>query len=109
MTRKANETPRDPNATSLRIRFEPHEFARLKHNPPGASGKIGGYQRHENWIVEHTDPNTLECELDPERQERTRRYIRNYGSGGPNGRIRAACIPALRRAGIDPLPEWRAT
>jgi hypothetical protein len=35
-------------------------------------------------------------------------YLRSYGEGGPNGRMRRACPPALRRLGIEPFPEWAA-
>jgi len=110
MTRRANintPTPLETTVTFLR-----HEFFGLKHNTPGPSGRLGGYPRHENWVIENTDRATLRLVLDPERLQRTITYIkpgeRGYGPGGPNARLRRAFIPALRRVGIDVLPEWRA-
>lgn len=106
--RKANKTPRDRGVGLLRLRFLPHEFARLKRVWPGPSGVIGGMGLFENKLMDITDRQTLVCELDPVLQDRLERYITKYGPGGPNRRIRAACIPALRRLGIDWLPEWPA-
>lgn len=88
--------------------FLPEEYAILKFNMPGPSGVIGGYQKMENIVVEGTNKITLTVVLSAEHFERLVRYIKNYGDGGPNGRLRKACIPALRRAGIDLLPDWRA-
>jgi hypothetical protein len=97
-----------PSPPGFVMFFQPHEYRMLKRNQPGLSGALGGYQRHENWLIEHTDPATLRCELPPQQFERTVRFIKRYGKGGPNRRIRDACIPALRRAGVDLQPEWRA-
>jgi hypothetical protein len=95
-------------AAGQAFQFERHEFKILKHNKPGPSGVIGGYQGMENILIAQTNETTLGCVLNAKHFERLTRYIKNYGSGGPNGRMRAACIPALRRVGIDLLPEWRA-
>jgi hypothetical protein len=87
------------------ITFKPHELRFLKLNTPGDSGVMGGYQRMENYLLEHVS--TLgEVYLDVKLLERLVRYCMNYGSGGPNGRLRNACIPALRRIGIECLPGW---
>lgn len=105
---------RKPNATpghkpGLVLVFEPHLFRILKHNKPGPSGlPVGGWGREENWLIANTDPTTLRCELDAKHLERIIRYCKSYGQGGPNRRIRAACIPALRRAGIELLPDQSA-
>lgn len=110
MTRRANKKP--PEAPGVTLHFLPHEVGFLKRNEPGPSGLMGGYQREENWLIDHIDRTTGECHLDPVHFERICRYCRSdkkgYGPGGPNARIRAACIPALRRAGIDLAAEWRA-
>jgi hypothetical protein len=106
MSRKPNA--RNPTKLATVVVFQPHEFGFLKVNTPGPSGVLGGYPRHENWLIEHTDRATLRVELDPVRLHRTITYCQKYDDGGPNRRIRAACIPALRRAGIDIAAEWRA-
>ena len=91
----------DPTPLAIVLTFKPHEFRALKHNEPGPAGVLGGYQKHENLLKRLTDPETLELELPPVLLTRTIKYCSNYGPGGPNKRIREACIPALRRAGID--------
>ena len=106
MTRSGNRNA--PTRPATVLTFAPHEFKWLKHNEPGPSGLLGGYQRLENHIVERTDPTSLRCPLDDVRLPQLIRCIQKYGDGGPNRRLRAACIPALRRAGIDLQPEWRA-
>jgi hypothetical protein len=93
---------------TLTLSFMPQEFSILKWNTPGPSGVMGGYQGFENLLINQTDRDTLRCELNNAREARLRQYILNYGPGGPNSRIREACIPALRRIGIDLLPDWRA-
>lgn len=108
--------PRTPNTKGPTkpqtvVTFQPHEFRWLQWNEPGPSGKLGGYPRHENWTIENTDKRSLAVILDPVRLERTIRYIKprdkgGYGPGGPNGRLRRAYIPALRRIGIDVMPDW---
>lgn len=99
MSRAPNITP--PRRPGAVLALQPCEFDCLKRNTPGPSGKLGGYPRHENWLLDNIDPVTLELELDAVRLERTIRYIVSYGSGGPNARIRSALVPAFRRAGID--------
>lgn len=107
MPRTPNGNP--PTKLATTVTFLPHEFRFLRRNTPGPSGKLGGYPRHENWLIDATDPETLRLVLDPVRLQRTITYSQpTYGPGGPNGRIRAAMIPALRRVGIDLAPEWRA-
>ena len=81
-----------PGAT---LKFKSGEFAVLKWNTTN-----GGYQDMENILINLTDKATLECYLEPKYLERLIRYINNYGTGGPNERIRKACLPALRRLGI---------
>ena len=105
--RKPNKNPAHA-PPGMAFQFAPELFAILKFNHPGPSGKIGGYQKMENILIECTNKITLVCVLNAKYFERLTRYIQNYGSGGPNGRMRAACIPALRRIGIDLLPGWRA-
>lgn len=106
MIRRPNKvTERAP--LDLVMEFLPHEFAVLKHNPPGPTGKKGGgMQGMENYLVANTDRATLRVRLDPEHNNRLQHYIMNYGPGGPNGRMRRACIPAYRRLGIELLPEF---
>lgn len=108
MTRKSNENaPRPPGQV---VYLQPQEIARLKHNQPGPSGLLGGYQREENYLLEAIDRASGRCALDPVHFERVYRYCGPaYRRGGPNGRLRAAFIPALRRIGIDPWPGWRAS
>ena len=106
MPRRANRKP--PSSPSTRICFLPHEFARLKRRVPGPSGKLGGYQNLENWLIDNTDPVTLCCDLPPEKFDMLCRYCKRHGPGGPNSDIRSACVPPLRRIGIDLFPEWRA-
>jgi hypothetical protein len=109
MTRRANKTPRDPLAAGFWLEFLPHEFRRLKHNPIPTSGKKpGGMARLENHLVAETEPATLRVWLDDTRNSRCQRYCMTYGPGGPNQRIRDACIPAYRRAGIELVPDWCA-
>jgi hypothetical protein len=86
------------------LTFTAQEFSVLHFNRPAAS-PLGGYPRHENWIIRNSDRKTLQCVMDLERFERTIRYCREYGSGGPQGRLRKACIPALARIGIDVFSE----
>jgi hypothetical protein len=107
MARKPNDN--DPTPLGKVLTFQAHEFGFLKRNKPGPSGKLGGYPRHENWLIDNTDQVTFKVVLNPVKLARTIEYSQpHYGRGGPNSRIRAACIPALRRIGIDLLPEWRA-
>jgi hypothetical protein len=98
MARKANATP--PRGPGTVMVLQPHERRMLKVNRTR-----GGYQDLENWVVENTDASGR-CELDPVHFERLVRCIKKYGGGGPNSRLRNACIPALRRGGIDLLPDW---
>jgi hypothetical protein len=99
--RSPNRTP--PTRPGVLLTLRPHERAFLKENR-----SRGGYQDLENWLLEATRDGPVF--LDPVRLERLLRCCdpNRYGSGGPNGRLRSACIPALRRVGIDLQPEWRA-
>lgn len=106
MSRKPNQ--RSPQPICLRLVFQRHEVRRLKLNMPSAAGHLGGFPRLENWLVKNIDTATGELTLDAKHEARLRHYIQNYGPGGPNGRVRAACVPAFRRAGIDLLPDWGA-
>jgi hypothetical protein len=87
------------------LAFTRDEFRTLKRNTPGPGGQLGGYPSFENILIDLTHPRTLHCPLSAAHFERLVRYIKNYGPGGPNGRIRAACVPALRRCGIDVEPD----
>lgn len=105
MPRKPNTTPRtEPHFV---VHFREHERGMLKRNEPGPSGDLGGWGRRENWLIENIEPSG-NCVLDFEQMGRLIYYIINYGGGGPNQRIRDACIPALRRIGIDLASGWRA-
>jgi len=84
------------------ITFIATEFRILKLNRPGPSGLLGGYQRMENELIENTNAQTGRCFLTDKKLERLIRYCQSYGPGGPNGRLRKACIPALRRSGLYP-------
>ena len=107
MSRAPNKN-RDQAPPGRVMTFLPHEFAYLKYNyPPSGNPKdLGGYQKEENWLIDNTDRVTWDVVLDPVHLERVPRYCSNYGSGGPNARIRKACIPALRRIGIEVLPKF---
>lgn len=87
------------------LHFTPEEYACLKYNLMGPSRKMGGYQEMENWLVDNIDLTTGKCLLDAKRQFRLISYIVKNGPGGPNGRIRKACIPALARLGINLEPS----
>jgi hypothetical protein len=97
--RSANKTT-EVKSPGVVLKWKPDEFTVLKLNVPGPSGTMGGYQKMENILIQLTDKVTLECYLKPEYVERIIRYINSYGVGGPNGRIRKACLPPLRRLGI---------
>jgi hypothetical protein len=97
--RKANDA--GPTPPGVVLTLLPHERGFLRHNK-----SKGGYQDLENWLWTHSALGPFL--LDPVRLERLIRCIKNYGTGGPNNRLRRAFIPALRRAGIDLLAEWRA-
>lgn len=84
--------------TQATLIFTGAELRCLRLNKPGASGLLGGYQRMENWILRNTDAQTGKCLFTPEKLERIQRYCREYGPGGPNERLRKACVPALQRA-----------
>jgi len=109
MTRRANKTPRDPLAAGFWLEFLPHEFRRLKYNHPPATGtKVGGAGRTENHLVDHTCRVTLRVWLSDDKNSKLQRLCMKYGPGGPNKRVRDACIPAYRRAGIELVPDWCA-
>jgi hypothetical protein len=99
--RKPNDTP--ASAPSTMMILQPHERRILKINKTK-----GGYQDLENWVKRNTSSTSGCCALDPVHFERLVRCIQNYGPGGPNKRLRDACIPALRRIGIDLAPGWGA-
>jgi hypothetical protein len=85
------------------------EVRELRLNTPGESGLLGGYQLFENWLLAHIDTHTGRCLLTPEKLERMIRYCEQYRGGGPNDRIRRACIPALLRAGVAVKKnQWNA-
>ena len=93
----------DPN---VNITFTHAEFHGLKFNTPGPSGDMGGFQDMENWVIANTNPVTLECVWPPDKFTRISKYTREkpnvtYGPGGPNARLRRACIPAFKRVGIN--------
>lgn len=96
--RKPNRRASSPPVTVLQ--FREHEFAFLKPNDVGPSGRSGGYQEFERWVVRNTTP-ALTLALTPEKLERAVRYCTRYGAGGPNKRLRNALIPPLRRLGIE--------
>jgi hypothetical protein len=106
-SRRANANA--PTRLAVVLVFQPHELRGMKHNERSAAGNLGGFPKLENRLLELTDPDSGICALGPEDFTRLIVYmLRNYGSGGPNGRVRAAAIPALRRAGIDLCADWRA-
>jgi hypothetical protein len=107
LARKANRNP--SVGRTYAVTFLPHEFKRFKRYPvnPKPDSKIGGEQGMVNWIFDNTDRATLVCVVTPDRLERWIGYIKRYGNGGPNKILRETGIPALRRIGIDLLPEWR--
>ena len=105
---------RSPNRVSgsaplaIALTFTPAEFATLKHNVPGPSGQIGGWQRFENWLVANTDADRR-CMFDPFHWMRLTIYYKSEAEGGPNARVRAACGPALARIGIILERGWGNT
>ena len=84
------------------LHFEPHERRRLKFNERGPSGKLGGIGALENHLVTGIDANG-DIFLDGPKLKSLAHYCGSpsYGPGGPNGRLRDACIPVLRRIGIE--------
>ena len=99
MARRPNKVPNTP--LGITLTFLPHEVGFLRRNRTH-----GGMQNAENFLIDHIDPVTLQCKLDPVWQVRLQHYCQHCGKGGPNGRIRAACIPAFRRAGIELVSGW---
>ena len=108
MARKANKNT--PIGLAIVLTFQPHEHRTLRRNEVPASGNFGGWPRLENRLIELADQGSGVCVLGPEDFTRLIVYLtRHYGPGGPNGRVSTACVPALRRAGIDLVPgSWRA-
>lgn len=98
--RKANAKPSGLPGASVTL--TPFEAGELKCNMTR-----GGYQDLENWLINNMDAATCAIWLDPVMLERVIRCCKKYGPGGPNKRIRSAMIPALRRAGIEVMPEWK--
>lgn len=90
------------------LQFTRDEFGRLKHNTPPGDAKMGGWQGVENMLVALTDPVTLRCPLDRDQNYQVQEYCKTTESGGPNARVRGACIPAFRRLGIELLPDFSA-
>ena len=82
------------------IDFYPHERAFLKHNMPGPSGVMGGYQNGENELLDRIPLGGGTVLLEPRFLDRLKRYCLRYGHGGPNDRIRKCCIEAFKRAGV---------
>jgi hypothetical protein len=81
----------------------------LKWNERSAAGNLGGWPRLENQLISATDPESGICTLYPEPFTRLIAYLlRKSGPGGPNGRVRKVCFPALRRIGIELVPGWQA-
>jgi hypothetical protein len=107
--RKAPE-PVDPNhgQPEIELQFLPHEYGGLKFNKANGPGALGGYQQCENMLLELTDPQTLRCPLSPDQNALVQRRCRAVltDDGGPQKRIRDACIPAYRRLKIELLPEF---
>lgn len=111
MARTPNSTKSLPLAAdhglpAITVGFTAEEFSRLQYNKPGKSEKMGGYQGTENLLISLTDPATLLCRLDPDQHNRLQSDCTRDDKGGPNSRIRSACIPALRRLGIELLPQF---
>lgn len=99
----------NPETTSLHtqspgitLTFNAWDRKHLKFNEPGPSGKMGGYQQFENILLGLIPEKGGTVQLSPAFSDRLIRYFKSYGPGGPNQRIRDACGPALRRAGLLP-------
>jgi hypothetical protein len=94
-TRNPNRQPAEKDVV-IRYELTKSERACLKHREPGPSGKLGGYQQFENWLVDELDhhPATTGIkyvvELDTKRRSRLTNYIQLHGSGGPNADLRKA-------------------
>jgi hypothetical protein len=95
--------PADPNhgLPAVDLEFTPSEYKLLERNKSN-----GGYQGTENMLLDLTDPETLRCHLDPDQNARVQRDCKREAKGGPNDRIKNACIPAYRRINIELLPEF---
>lgn len=64
------------------------EWAELKFNEPGPTSPVGGYGMFENWLLSQRRGDYIFLEDAP--LGRLVRYMKNYGGGGPNARIRRA-------------------
>lgn len=114
MTRKPNRKtthePVDPNhgLPAFTLQFLPPEYHGMKTNKAVGPGALGGYQQCENMLLALTDPQTLQCPLSPDQNALVQRRCRAVmtDQGGPQARIRTACIPAFRRLGVELLPEF---
>lgn len=93
MRRRGNENP--PTPPGITVDFNMPERRRLR---PHYRTK-GGYQDLVNWIIDNTDADGR-CHFDPIHFDRTVRGVQRYGRGGPQERLRDACIPAFSRVGI---------
>jgi hypothetical protein len=60
----------------------------------------------ENWIIDNTT-SAGQCVFPPLWFARLIVYLKGYGGGGPNARVRKACLPALQRIGIIVMPKWK--
>ena len=99
----------DHGLPEITLEFTPDEFSRMEYNKPGKSEKMGGYQGTENLLISLTDRDTLRCRLESDQHNRVRSDCQRDDKGGPNGRIRSACIPAFRRLGIELLPQFSSS
>lgn len=114
MTRRPNrkttvEIP-DPNhgQPAIELQLLAHEYHGMKTNKATGPGALGGYQQCENMLLALTDPQTLRCPLSPDQNALVQRRCKGGATdgGGPQARIRGACIPAYRRLGLELLPEF---
>lgn len=103
--RKTTREPFNPNhgLPAIVLEFSAFELSFLKRNRTSA-----GFQDLENLLLDLTDRETRRCPLTPDQHDRLQRCCKTWvkNEGGPQDRIRNACIPALRRLGFEMLPEF---